>query len=288
MVDRSWKEMTRNIFAASVSTAICVSIMNPLDVLRIRWQTQNRVPLSEFLRHNTRSGVLRSLVLPGIGVNAASVALATGIRLGLYPVTRDTLATQSFLQAPRQQHTPGPHVMLLSGFLTGALGFFLATPFFTAKIRAQTFGTGLSGWAHLKKLVLREQHPYRGSSILVARGALFSCGANFGYDQSKRQFRRAGFEETIGVHAISSIGSALIAVTLATPFDMLLTKHQTTTTPSSSPLRTLKTMLQQDPGGILSLYRGWNLFFLRVAPLFLIQLPMYEQVRKLLGMDFME
>jgi len=182
--------------------------------------------------------------------------------------------------------------MVVSGFLSGALGFFLATPLFTAKIQAQSFNSQSSGWACLVNTV-RSGHPFKGGSILVARGALFSAGFSFGYDGTKTQLRVRGIKESPMVHALASVVAAFLATSVAAPFDSILTRYQasramrasSSSSSSSSPLVCARTMYRE--GGFRVFFKGWSLFFSRVAPLFLIQLPLYEQTRRLLGMDFM-
>ena len=291
-LDKSKRELLRNILAASTTTAICVSLLNPLDVLRIKWQTKpvsnDQQSMGKFIKdiiYKENRGIFNNLYRPGLGVNAASVACSSGIRLGLYPVTKDSIS--KVLNHDNQLDTK-PFVMLISGFLSGALGFFLATPLFTAKIQAQSYlnNKGIAGRVYLWETI-RSGHPFKGSSILVFRGALFSAGFSAGYDGTKSKCRQLGFQEGPILHAGASIIAALLATTLAAPFDSILTRYQSTRllNRSISPLQCTLEMYREN--GIKIFYKGWSLFFSRVAPLFLIQLPMYEQTRKLLGMDFM-
>ena len=291
-LDKSKSELTRNIIAAASTTAFCVSLLNPLDVLRIKWQTRPKSDSRSmwiFARDVTREGggIWRGLYKPGLGVNAASVSCSSGCRLGLYPVTKDTV---SFLLAHNEAHDTKPFVMFLSGFISGAIGFFIATPFFTAKIQSQSYNasSNQSGWSYLVR-TFRTGHPFSGSSILVGRGALFSAGFSAGYDGTKTKLRQSGIQETPAVHALASIVAAFLATAAAAPFDATLTQYQasrTISTSGGSPLHCMLQMYQE--GGVRIFFKGWSLFFARVAPLFLIQLPMYEQARKLLGMDFMK
>ena len=65
-------ELGRNILAAGVAGAMQISIFQPLDCLRIRWQVAGSdVPTSTaaFMRSIARSeGLLRGLYLPGLHV----------------------------------------------------------------------------------------------------------------------------------------------------------------------------------------------------------------------------
>jgi hypothetical protein len=39
--------------------------------------------------------------------------------------------------------------------------------------------------------------------------------------------------------------------------------------------------------GLAGFYRGWSIFFLRMAPAFAVNLVFYEQARRLLGLDYL-
>jgi len=91
------------------------------------------------------------------------------------------------------------------------------------------------------------------------------------------------------LHFISSISSAILAVTFCTPADLVLTKYQSA---ASLGIRyngvadCIKQTIASD--GIVGLYKGWVPLFARVGPLFVINMPMYEQCRRLLGLSYMK
>jgi hypothetical protein len=293
-LQQSQSELLRNILAASSTTAFCVALLNPLDVLRIQWQTkpsllptqirERKMNLLHFSKEMVQKQGLKPIYTKGIGVNMASVACSSGIRLGLYPVTRDYLLTMTSSAIPIHL------IMFTSGFLSGAFGFFLATPLFTAKIQAQSYENIRLNKSGLECLMnTLKTGPFKGSSILVCRGALFSAGFSFGYDGSKTKVRQLGIKEGPVIHAFASVIAAFIATTCAAPFDAILTRYQSfrLSVPHEpiTPLKCVQQMYHTD--GLKIFFKGWSLFFSRVAPLFVMQLPLYEQCRKLLGMDFM-
>jgi Mitochondrial carrier protein len=287
-LDQTRRELVRNMVAAASTTMVVVSLLNPLDVLRIKWQTRpstHQGSLLAFARLETQNGggVYRALYRPGLGVNAASVGCSSGFRLGIYPVTKELV---SKLFAMDEMKETKPQIMFLSGFISGSIGFFLATPLFTAKIRAQKYGSEESGFRALVNMV-KSGRPFAGSSILVARGAFFSAGFSFGYDGTKTHWRSMGNTEGPVLHAFASIIAAFVATGMAAPFDAILTRYQShrTLTNKMTPLSCIMDMFAE--AGPKVFFRGWTLFFARVAPLFIVQLPMYEQTRRLLGMDFM-
>ena len=48
----------------------------------------------------------------------------------------------------------------------------------------------------------------------------------------------------------------------------------------------LRTLLRE--GGPTAYYRGSSAFFVRVVPIFTLYFPIYEQVRKLMGMGYLD
>jgi hypothetical protein len=76
--------------------------------------------------------------------------------------------------------------------------------------------------------------------------------------------------------------AALLATGVAAPFDSVLTQYSVRAGSLSKCIREM-----HKERGPRVFFQGWSLFFARVAPLFVIQLPLYEQTRKWMGMDFM-
>jgi hypothetical protein len=292
---QSRSELSRNLIASSLTTAFCVSVLNPLDVLRIRWQTRppgvviitnkSADNIIAFTKSTLRTNTLTQLWTCGIGVNAMSVALSSGFRQGLYPTVRDTLI---WLRGPTSSKSIFD--MWFGGFISGAIGFFLATPFFAAKIRSQQYDATKTGWQELQYL-FQTKTAFHGTSILIIRGALLSAGASLGYDFTKtkgRQYWTLHNNEGPWLHALGSISASFLATTLSCPFDVLMTRYATATT-TTNQLTIIATVREiYSRHGIKGFWSGWTLFFIRVTPLWIIQLPLYEQVRKLLGMDFMD
>jgi len=283
-LERSRRELARNVVAGGATTSACVGLLNPVDVLRIRLQTAPPHAARGGALALARETLLRgeglaSVWRRGLGVNMLSTALSSGLRQGLYPTVRDAVV------AARGGAAKSAGDMAAAGFLSGALGFFLATPLFAAKVRAQAHNASGSGLHHLAAVV--RDGPYRGASVLVVRGALFSTGASTGYDATKSQFRGAGVTEGPAVHVVASVASALSATLMSAPADVVLTRTSVAERDARrSPWRLAARVLREE--GARALFRGWSLFFARVAPLYAMQLPMYEAVRVSLGMGYME
>eukprot|EP00808_Paulinella_micropora_P006681 g52247.t1 len=288
-LDKNARDMSLNMIAGGCTTALCVALLNPLDVMRVRWQTlpppqisagslQRPTSLLQLASETlSREGLWR-IYRCGLGVTVASVTVSSGLRLGLYPSVRDSLVV---LRGGAS--TKRPLEMWFAGFLSGALGFFLATPFFAAKIRSQATDAVGSGGHHLLTLLRGgPRKAYSGASVLVMRGACLSSGASLGYDATKTYALRFKLcEDGPALQAVSSVMQSFLASLFAAPADVIMTRHVTAHKEGKKQgyLQTVQLVYRE--GGIKGLFKGWPLFFARLIPLWLVQMPMYEQLAQM-------
>ena len=201
------------------------------------------------------------------------------------------------------------YTMFLAGFLSGAGGFLLSTPLWQIKTRMQAQAglldthTGLlksgvaagrppdfRGVGHGLAVLAHRGGAFRGATPLVVRGALLSGGQQLGYDGTKTIAKSEGWvQDGVVLHVGSSVVAALLGVTLSAPFDVLLTHYQAGR-PCGAAYSSLwscaQTLAKNE--GPLVVFKGWMPYFARVAPLFVFNLPLYEQIRCLFGLGFME
>ncbi len=105
--------LIQNCLASGLAGFMQPVLFNPLDVLRLRYQTAGDVAgshvsssstsLSAFARHITiTEGVLRGLYLPGLPANMVAVSLTQGLRMGVYPDVRDAI-TDLLCASPQEE-----------------------------------------------------------------------------------------------------------------------------------------------------------------------------------------
>ena len=97
-------------------------------------------------------------------------------------------------------------------------------------------------------------------------------------------------EEGFGLHVFSSVVAAFLSSTLSVPADVVLTRYQASTEMGRSyPGGVLQcaTVLYRE-SGVLGFFRGWVPLFMRVAPLYVCYLPLYEQLRRALGLGYLD
>ena len=314
-IKRRLVELPKNILASGIAWSWGAMAFNNLDVLRVRWQvTPGAVALHEGSVRSfaaqivAQEGFVRGLCLPGVTANVAFCTLNGAVRVGTYPVIRDAITP-----IVGGGKTDAPQTMLAAGLLSGAVGYFIPTPFQLLKVRLQGIDAGLvdrttgrlvtgaragetplysSLRVGLQRVYAKEgvKGLWRGGSALTFRGSLHSSGHLCGYDTTKTQMKKHGImEDSPALHVLASIVGAFWAVTLSVGPDNVMSRYMTATdlgVSYSGPLECARKLIASEGIGVLG--RGWVPFFMRMAPIFTVQMTIYEQCRRLLGLSYME
>ena len=293
----SYYDVAAGLGAAGFAGGLSVAIMNPLDTLKVRYQVSTepggmRGFAGQILR---REGLWRGLWLPGVGANFGAICVSSVGRVGCYPYVRDGL-----LNAVGLEKNAG--VMFVAGLLAGAVGYLVSSPVYQVKTLAQAeaglvengvFATGASlgkapRYASLVQglgTLKRDGHLWRGAGALVVRGALLSAGMQVGYDGFKTWAKRRGMlEDGPVLHGLAACAGGVGAGVCATPADVVMTRYQASSTYRSA-FGAAADILRKD--GVLAFYRGFTPFVVRLGPVFLISLPLTEQIRRLAGLGYL-
>ena len=271
----SSQELARNTYAAGIAGAIQITIMNPLDCLRIRWQVaKTEQTMVGFVGSVVKQeGWWTGLHRPGLGLNLFCVTFVQGLRVGLYPTVRDAIAPPGNVR---------PDAMALAGLINGALAYGVSAPVWLMKVRYQAdaqlrrgvlWPAALTGW-------------WLGSSALITRGALLSAGHLTGYDSTKQLATKRGWlADSPLLHVMAATVGALCASTLSAPADILQTKLQTGAG-AGGLVSCAASVLREH--GVLGFFRGWTANVARLVPTFIIGSTIYEQARVLAGLEYMK
>ena len=262
-------DRVKNGLAGGSSAALCVTIFNPLDTLKVRWQMlpageQARMgnsPRTMFLNivrnasADPREGLLRGLWTPGVLANGCSILISTSVRMGLYPIFRDFAVEQT---GRRSSSSGGGSKnaghMFFSGLVPGGIGYWLGTPLYQVKNRLQAEAGSLgratagevssasaarlyTGTFDCLTRIVREEGAsalFRGATPMVFRGAGVTGGQFLGYDGWKTYVGPAlGMQEGPLLHLCASVAAAFWATTCCTPFDFVMTRYQNSAAPGS-------------------------------------------------------
>lgn len=214
-------DLALNMAASGIVGSSCVGLLNPLDTVRIRFQSSTTTlpgGIRAFARNIIlKEGVWRGLWLPGLGANMTAICLSTGFRLGMYPTIRDQI-TSSFGQTEKNAL-----IMWLSGLIPGFFSYGAITPLYLVKTHMQVsaapgrpliYKNTLHGLYTIGKQGGLKQL-YRGAPSLMGRGAMLSSGQTLGYDMTKTTLKKQQSDERwphasrLGVRVVSGRGNIL-------------------------------------------------------------------------------
>ena len=321
----SYYDVAAGLGAAGFAGGLSVAIMNPLDTLKVRYQVATdpgamRGFAGQILR---REGLWRGLWLPGVNANFWGIGVSSVGRVGCYPYVRDGLLKAVGLEKNAGVMFVAGLLAGAVGYLVSSPVYQVKT---LAQAEAGllengVFATGASvgqapRYASLVQglgTLKRDGHLWRGAGALVVRGALLSAGmqvrrprlsrslprhrrdvplsaprrsiAQVGYDGFKTWAKRRGaLEDGPVLHGLAACAGGVGAGICATPADVVMTRYQASSTYRSA-VGAAADILRKD--GVLAFYRGFTPFVVRLGPVFLISLPLTEQIRRLAGLGYL-
>ncbi|CAJ1345118.1 unnamed protein product [Effrenium voratum] len=282
-------------FTCSVTAGLVAgALTNPTETIRVKWQVLSmtdaaatQTGLVQFARQILKSeGLMRGLWQPGCTAWMASFGGAFGVRMGIYESVR--CGVESTTGADRS-----PKTAFLAGLCTGSLANSVCCPFFQAKNRLQAQSSASERRSLLGELVAITNESgftglYRGVPALFMRGGLIAGGQLFGYDTTKRFLVAQGVQEGPVVHLASSSVSAVTAVMASAPADVVLNRYQAGPRIGKSygSLLEVASELARNEGP-LAFYKGVVPNVIKFLPLFLMSMPLFEQLRRLAGLGYL-
>jgi hypothetical protein len=212
----------------------------------------------------------------------------SSIRMGLYEPVRK-------LVAPGQ---PLSEISLwqkiVAGFVSGGVGSALANPTDLVKIRFQArrpdqpaiYKHTFDAFAQ----ILRTEGIkglYKGVGPTTLRAAVLTGAQLSSYDHTKVILKRLNIlPDGPFIHFLASFVAGLVTTTATSPVDVIKTRVMNATHGEyTGPVDCLLKLLRTE--GPRALFRGWVPNYLRLGPHFIISLPLYEQLRALLGAGYL-
>ena len=285
-------DVLKECFAAGCGAAIADGLFNPLDVLKVRLQLKRIAGTStisdvveEVFKESQRNYNSRLLALyePGLNPTILRGLIYSGWRIGLYPTIAKTIEKEYGQWSPFL-------VKLTSGALTGSISSLICTPLDVVRVRfqqnASCYPTTLSAF----KIIYKNegfQALYSGSFPNVCRAAILSGTQLSIYQTSKQWLLLHGFfeKETPELHALSSFNSGIAAQCCVMPVDIIKTRFMSVHVKPAGLISCINSIYREK--GISGFYRGLLVACLRQGPCILIQMPLIEQFRTLIGLDYL-
>ncbi|CAJ1939283.1 unnamed protein product [Cylindrotheca closterium] len=283
----------REMIAAGPGCALANGMLNGLETTKVKMQLHNH---ASPVYHNLTTqgvmkqiiqeeGIINGLLKPGLSASLTRSMLYGAYRVGLYSTARDYLGGDS----PRLSHR------IVSGMFTGGLGAMLTCPLDVIRTRMQAdagvirrgvyqtglrtgfpvrYGTLYSTFVAILQGEGLRNGLYRGASVTIARASVLNGAQLASYDSLKHVIP---LPEGPFLHIVCAFSSGVIAQSVVMPMDTIKSSLMI----GESRQRVVEAMMKN--GGIRWLYRGYLPACAGQGLIMVLQMPLIEQFRKLLG-----
>lgn len=177
----------------------------------------------------------------------------------------------------------------LAGAAAGGIGSVAGNPFDVLKTRMMANeGAESKGVGHFASEVYASQGMggfYKGIQANVMRAMILNATKMACYDQCKTTMKKAGVPEGLGLQFMSAFSAGFFMTCTVSPFDIIRTRLMNQ--PSDAKLYNgfadcfAKILANEGPTGF---YKGFIPIWSRFAPTTCLQLIIFEQLRKMMGM----
>lgn len=235
LFDQATTGIAPKLVAGGLSCMLISGILSPMDVIKVRLQTQAPPPavpkylgFTHAFRTILREEGYRRGLMRGFTASMMREASYSSLRMGLYDMIKIMLASPN---TGKDDFTLVQKIA--AGCISGATGSVVATPTDLVKIRFQAYNatTNRNPYAHSLEAFVDIWRTggikglYSGATPTVARAAILTGSQLSSYDHSKRLMLRSGwFRDTPSTHLIASIISGLVTCTAVNPADVIKTR----------------------------------------------------------------
>lgn len=277
------KSILKQWLAAGVANAVTSGLLNPFDVAKTRLQT-SVVPttLRTTLRAMWAQGGVRGLFLPGLTASMVREMLSSGPRAGLYVPVRSALL----------EHAGGHDAAakVAAALVTGTIGSVIANPIDVVKIRLMRDPHAYASTAAALPAIARAEGLrglYRGLAPSTLRAAFISVGELATYDIAKTALRAAmRCDDGAPLHVAASLVTGVVASVVAAPFDLIKARAMNAQGAHEGIVSVLRALRAE--GGLPgALFTGVLPAYLRLGPHALICFPIFEELRRLMGLEYL-
>eukprot|EP01100_Stratorugosa_tubuloviscum_P015832 TRINITY_DN953_c0_g2_i1.p1 TRINITY_DN953_c0_g2~~TRINITY_DN953_c0_g2_i1.p1 ORF type:complete len:289 (-),score=136.28 TRINITY_DN953_c0_g2_i1:62-928(-) len=274
-----------------ISGIIATCFVQPFDLAKTRLQLggakEYKSTLEVFLKVIKNEGFFA--LYNGLSAGILRQATYTTARLGIFQISLDYLSNGNTKKATLFDR-------LAAGCLGGGIGAIVGNPAEVALVRMTADGRlpveqrrGYKNAFHALYSVTINEGPltlWRGTIPTVTRAVVINCAQLAGYSQAKSIILNSGFKDGLTVHISSSLLAGLLATAASIPFDMAKTKLQAMKIINGVPEYTgvLDVITKQvKNGGLLTLWKGFTPYFLRLGPHTVITFVVLEKLLAIFG-----
>lgn len=291
--------VAREMMSAGPGCAVANGLLNSLETTKVKLQLHSSsapvyyrpTTLGVMTQIAKEEGIVRGLMTPGLSASLTRSMLYGAYRVGLYASARDFLAGSKEGVEPSLAHR------MASGMFTGGLGSMLSCPLDVIRTRMQAdsgvvgrdgkYTTGLRrgrsvryrGMLDCFVNIMRNEGLraglYRGASVTVARASLLNGSQLASYDTLKRLLH---WEEGPILHVTCALLSGIIAQTVVMPVDTIKS-YMMLGNDWKAVWNTMKT------NGPFWFYRGYLPACAGQGMIMVLQMPLIEEFRRMLGVD---
>ena len=267
---------------------LATCVVQPLDLIKTRLQLSGEGG-SQKVHRNTMAAITN--IVKQEGVRNLYKGLTAGLfRQATYTTTRMGVYDSAFNWFKSGDGKISFGGKLLAGMTAGGVGAFVGTPAEVALIRMTSDGRlpveKRRNYKHvfdaLKRVITEEGFftMWRGCSPTVVRAMLLNAVQLGVYSQSKEMLLATGkFRDGLFLHSLTSLISGFWCTVVSLPVDITKTRIQTMTAGEyKGALDCVSKTIQKE--GVLSLWKGFTPYFLRLGPHTILTFVVLEQLNK--------
>ncbi|TNV76456.1 hypothetical protein FGO68_gene8735 [Halteria grandinella] len=278
-------ELIRLLFGG-LACMTAATITHPVDTIKIRLQTsphpQNILTMA--YRIATNEG-LKSGLYKGITASWLREGVYSSLRLGLYEPFKGMLGETD------PKHTP-MWIRFAAGSMSGFVGSVAGNPADLIKVRMQAWqGQPQSILWHSKSVYQQFGMVgfYNGLQANVLRAMILTASQLGTYDQIKHTLLNLGIvKDGPMCHFMSSMCAGIVMALATSPVDIIKTRLMNQSKSSADGTCQYNGMLDcarkiRQSEGLRGFYRGFTAQWVRMGPFTIIQLMVWERLRKWYG-----
>lgn len=214
------------------------------------------------------------------------------------------ILSQVLLESKNNTTDVGLTIKILSGAISGSIGSIVSNGCDLVKIRQQSVMDGSKApyWFHIVKKIIKEENGvmglFRGGTPNVLRASILTATQLSTYDHTKHLLLKTPyFSDNVYTHVTASLVAGLLSTLTTNPSDVIKTKLMASKKKNHITGAAVSGMDSSYSGlidcavktyqkhGLRAFMSGFVPNYIRIGTHCLLTLPLYEELRKLMGLS---